>query len=124
MTNEYSVNIRQTNIQATQTTSSTRQVYQDQNAAQNASGAVAAKKASYTVTARQQLNVSILEAFAKVSLASGQHLQALLFRSAADRINEILAAEGGGIDALQTAAANEDNAPEATANRILQVTTG
>ena len=124
MATEYSVNVSQTNVQASQSTSSVRQVSQERNETQDASGVASGKKISHAVAARQQLNVSILEASAKVSLGSGQQSQALLFRSAVDRINEILAAEGGGINALQTAAANQDNSPEATADRILQMSTG
>ncbi len=39
------------------------------------------------VSARDQLNVQILEASAKVSLKAGDQSQALLFRGAIERIN-------------------------------------
>lgn len=78
--------------------------------------------ASSRAAARQQLNVQILEASAKVSLSAGDNSQALLFRSAIERINEILAPELGS-DAIQNAAA-QDNSAEATAQRILSLSTG
>ncbi|MFV0371707.1 MAG: DUF5610 domain-containing protein [Azonexus sp.] len=78
--------------------------------------------ASSRAAARQQLNVQILEASAKVSLSAGNNSQALLFRSAIERINEILAPELGS-DAIQNAAA-QDNSAEATAQRILSLSTG
>ncbi|MDR2690208.1 MAG: DUF5610 domain-containing protein [Azoarcus sp.] len=73
--------------------------------------------------ARQQVNVQILEASAKTSLSAGSQSQALVFRSAIDRINELLAPEFGS-DALQGFAASQDNSAEATAQRILDISTG
>ncbi len=78
--------------------------------------------ASSRTAARQQLNVQILEASAKVSLSAGDNSQALLFRSAIERINEILAPELGS-NAIQNATA-QDNSAEATAQRILSLSTG
>ncbi|MDR2165237.1 MAG: DUF5610 domain-containing protein [Zoogloeaceae bacterium] len=71
--------------------------------------------------AKQQLNAQILEASAKVSLTAGNNEQALLFRSAIERINEILAPELGP-NALQ-GAAQQDYTPEATAERIVSIST-
>jgi hypothetical protein len=71
---------------------------------------------------RHQLNVQILEESAKVSLAAGDTPMSLVFRSAIDRINELLAPELGA-DALQNAAAQQDNSAEATAERILSLST-
>lgn len=71
---------------------------------------------------RNELNLQILEASAEVSLNAGNQSQALLFRSAIERINELLAPTLGP-DALQ-AKVNEDNSPEATAQRILTLSTG
>jgi hypothetical protein len=74
-------------------------------------------------TLRHQLNVQILEASAKVSIASGDQSQTLLFRSAIDRINELLAPEQG-TNAIQNAVANGvDTSPEATADRIVSLST-
>jgi len=97
-------------------------VSQNQNA--SASEAAAAHKMPNAAAVKQQLNVDILEASAKVSLSAGQQSQTLLFRSAIDHINGLLAAEGLGANAIQNAAANQDNSPEATADRIVQLSTG
>ena len=73
-------------------------------------------------SARDQLNVQILEASAKVSLKAGDQSQALLFRGAIERINELLSPTLGP-DAIQ-AKMSQDNSPEATAERILSLSTG
>jgi hypothetical protein len=73
-------------------------------------------------TAKQQLNVQILEASSRVSLSAGNNEQALLFRSAIERINEILAPELGP-NAIQGVATAQDNSPEATADRIVSLST-
>ena len=71
---------------------------------------------------RDQLNVQILQASVEVSLKSGDQAQALLFRSAIEHINELLAPTLGP-DAIQSKM-SEDNSPEATAQRILSLSTG
>lgn len=71
--------------------------------------------------ARDQMNVQIL-ASVEVSLKAGDQSQALLFRSAIERINEMLAPTLGP-DAIQSKM-SEDNSPEATAQRILDLSTG
>jgi hypothetical protein len=77
---------------------------------------------SPSATAKQQMNVRIMEASASVSLSSGNDSQALLLRSAIDRINELLTPEFGE-NALQNAVA-QDSSAEATAGRILELSTG
>ena len=72
--------------------------------------------------AKHQLNVRILEASARVSLTAGDDSLSLVFRSAIDRINELLSPELGP-NALQSAASGQDNSPEATAERILSLST-
>lgn len=72
---------------------------------------------------RQTTASQILQASAEVSIKAGEESQALLFKSAISRINELLAPEFGD-SALQTAAANQDNSAQATADRILSVSTG
>lgn len=72
--------------------------------------------------ARNELNVQILQASAEVSLKAGDQSQALLFRSAIERINELLSPTLGA-DAIQ-AKMGDDNSPEATAERILSLSTG
>lgn len=71
---------------------------------------------------RDEQNLQILQASAEVSLKAGNQSQALLFRSAIERINELLAPTLGP-DAIQ-AKMSEDNSPEATAQRILSLSTG
>jgi hypothetical protein len=75
-------------------------------------------------TLKHQLNVQILEASANVSIAAGDKSQALLFRSAIDHINELLAPELGP-NAIENAVANGvDASAEATAARIVSLSTG
>lgn len=89
-----------------------------------AAGAVQADKVKTgtVAEARQQQNVRILEASAKVAVKAGDDSQALLLRTAIDRINELLAPEFGE-DAIQ-ARMGDDNSPEAVAERILGLSTG
>lgn len=68
-----------------------------------------------------QLNEQILKASLEVSISSGNNSMALLYRTAIDNINEQLAPEFGP-NALQ-AAMQQDNSPEATAERILSLST-
>ena len=85
--------------------------------------AVAGKRVNVALAARQQLNISILQASAQVSISAGDRSQALLFQSAIDNINSALASELGP-NAIQNAAVGQDNSPEATAGRILSISTG
>ena len=71
---------------------------------------------------RSQLNVQILQSSLEVSIQAGGKSQELVFRAAIDRINEQLAPSMGP-DAIQ-GAMNQDNSPEATAGRILSLSTG
>ncbi|HZX30582.1 MAG TPA: DUF5610 domain-containing protein [Rhodocyclaceae bacterium] len=87
-----------------------------------AGGERVAGAATIRSTVRSQTNLQILQASAEVSIQAGNQSQALVFRSAIDRINELLAPEFGP-DALQ-GKMGEDNSPEATANRILSMSTG
>ena len=81
------------------------------------------KKTTNPIVAnKHEVNRQILEASARVSLAAGQESQALLFRSAIEHINSVLAPELGA-NAIQAAAANQDNSAEATAKRILDLST-
>ena len=77
---------------------------------------------SVVASAKQRLNVQILETSATVSIQSGNESQALLFRTAIDHIN-VLLAPALGPNAIQ-GKSSEDNSPEATANRILSLSTG
>ncbi len=70
---------------------------------------------------KNQLNAHILQASLDVSISSGNNSMALLYRTAIDNINEQLAPELGP-NALQ-AAMQQDNSPEATADRIVSMST-
>lgn len=70
---------------------------------------------------RTQLGAQILKASLDVSISAGDNSMALLYRTAIDNINEQLAPELGA-NALQ-AAMQQDNSPEATAERILSQST-
>ena len=72
--------------------------------------------------AKLQLNVSIMEASATISIGVGGNPQALLYKSAITSINEALRAELGE-NAVQNAA-RQDNSPQATADRIVSLASG
>lgn len=73
---------------------------------------------------RAQFNVSIMKASIEVSIQSKNEPLALLLKSAISSINELLAPEFGD-KAIETAAAtNLDYSPEATAGRIVALSTG
>lgn len=72
-------------------------------------------------TLRKELNVGILQASMEVSIRAGDESQALLFRSAIEGINEALAPMLGP-DAIQNAM-GQDNSAEATAERIVSMST-
>lgn len=68
------------------------------------------------------LNGQILQASLQVSIKSGNDGLALLYRSAVEHINNVLAPELGP-DAINKAM-GQDNSAEATAGRILSMSTG
>lgn len=69
-----------------------------------------------------QLNASIMQASLNVSIGSENEPLALLYKTAITNINEALKAQYGD-DAIQNAA-SQDNSAEATANRIVSLSTG
>lgn len=71
---------------------------------------------------RLQLNASIVQASLNVSIASQNDPLALVYKSAITSINEALKDQYGD-DAVQNAA-SQDNSPEATASRIVSLSTG
>lgn len=71
---------------------------------------------------RLQLNAAILQSSLNVSLSSQNDPLALVYKSAITGINEALQADFGD-DAVQNAAA-QDNSAEATAQRIVSLSTG
>lgn len=80
------------------------------------------QEVSLAASARNQLNVQILQSSMEVSISAGGKSQELVFRAAIDRINELLAPVAGP-DAIQSAM-SQDNSAEATAGRILTLSTG
>jgi hypothetical protein len=71
--------------------------------------------------AKLQLNASILQASASISLSSEDDPLALVYKSAITSINEQLQADLGP-DAIQNAA-GQDNTPQGTAGRIVSLST-
>lgn len=72
---------------------------------------------------KQKLNVSILQASMEVSISSGNNSMSLLFKSAIENINQVLAPELGN-NAIQNAASSGmDFSPQATADRIVSAST-
>ena len=69
-----------------------------------------------------QLNAAILQASMNVSISSQYDPLALVYKSAITSINEALQADFGD-NAVQNAA-SQDNSAEATANRIVSLSTG
>lgn len=96
---------------------------QSTDSAAKAQKAPALTAAGVERTVRQNTASQILQASAQVSIKAGDESQTLLFKSAISRINELLAPEFGD-NALETAAANQDNSAQATADRILNLSTG
>ena len=71
---------------------------------------------------RLQLNASIMQASLNVSIGSENEPLALLYKTAITNINEALKGQYGD-DAIENAA-SQDNSAEATANRIVSLSTG
>ncbi|HAY09901.1 MULTISPECIES: DUF5610 domain-containing protein [unclassified Thauera] len=89
---------------------------------QQGAGAARAQPLPTRAEAREQLNVQILQSSMEVSIRSGDESLALLLRSAIEGINAALAPTLGP-DALQNAM-TQDNSAEATAERIVSMSTG
>jgi hypothetical protein len=72
---------------------------------------------------RQALNASILKASMEVSLSAGNNSMSLLFKTAIENLNQVLAPELGD-NAIQVAAdSGMDFGPQATADRIVSMST-
>jgi hypothetical protein len=78
--------------------------------------------ASATAKLRASSNSAIVQTSLNVAISAGNDPLALLLRSAINGINEELAPTLGK-DAIQNAAASQDNSPEATAGRIINLST-
>ncbi|MEO7496270.1 MAG: DUF5610 domain-containing protein [Massilia sp.] len=81
----------------------------------------AGSAAGVVAKAHAELNTSIVQASLSVAIGAGNEPLALLYKSAITGINEALRADFGD-DALQ-AAAGQDQSPEATAGRIVSMST-
>lgn len=112
-------------VRPSNTQSSTVRQNSDAKEAQDAKDIESTKKSAQSQerTMRADLNQKILQSSLTVSIQSGEKSQELLFRSAIDKLNELLAPDLGE-NAIQNAAANQDNSPEATAGRIVSISTG
>ncbi|WP_341646193.1 DUF5610 domain-containing protein [Thauera sp. SDU_THAU2] len=82
----------------------------------------AGSRMSTTETVRHEQNAAIITASLQVSIKAGNDSLALLYRSAIDHLNEVLA-PGQDVDVIGQAM-EQDNSPEATAERILSFATG
>lgn len=78
--------------------------------------------ASAVAKSRADLNSAIVQTSMNVAINSGNEPLALLYRAAINGINEQLQPTMGK-DAIQNAAAGEDNSAEATASRIVSLST-
>lgn len=96
--------------------------YQEADARRSAApGAGGVLPEGREATLRRSLGAQILQASMEVSIRSGDESQALLFRSALEGIKQALAPTLGP-DAIQNAM-GQDNSAEATAGRILSMST-
>lgn len=111
-----------TSIQAVGPTQKTAQQMNRSGAEQAQAAAGKAAAAPGRDALKQQQNAAIVEASLAVSLEAGNQPLALVLRSAIDRINELLAPELGP-NAIENAA-EQDFTPEATAERIVSLSTG
>ncbi|MDD3765478.1 MAG: DUF5610 domain-containing protein [Nevskiales bacterium] len=111
-----------TSIQAVGPTQKTAQQMNRSGAEQAQAAAGQAAAAPGRDALKQQQNAAIVEASLAVSLEAGNQPLTLVLRSAIDRINELLAPELGP-NAIENAA-EQDFTPEATAERIVSLSTG
>ena len=72
---------------------------------------------------RQAFNKSILQASMDVSLSAGDNSMSLLFKSAIEHLNQVLAPELGDNAIQQAADSGLDTGPQATADRIVSMST-
>lgn len=72
---------------------------------------------------KQALNASILKASAEVTLSAGNNSLSLLFKTAIENLNQVLAPEFGENAIQATADSGLDFSPQATADRIVSLST-
>lgn len=78
---------------------------------------------SSVATSRQTLNKAILTASMQVSLSAGDNSMTLLYKSAIDHINKVLAPELGDNAIQEAYKSGLDVSPQATADRIVSMST-
>jgi len=78
---------------------------------------------SSVATSRQALNKAILTASMQVSLTAGDNSMTLLYKSAIDHINKVLAPELGDNAIQEAYKSGLDVSPQATADRIVSMST-
>lgn len=91
-------------------------------AAKSAQRSEGSSRMASAETVRHEQNAAIITASLQVSIKAGNDSLALLYRSAIDHLNEVLA-PGQNVDVIGQAM-DQDNSPEATAERILSFATG
>lgn len=74
--------------------------------------------------ARTELNRSIVEASLEVSIKSGDQSMTLLYKAAVEKLNEVLEPDLGPRPLDAAVESGLDVSPEATADRIVSLTTG
>ena len=94
----------------------------DSTAGSNKTDTVKLSGNAAVAESNKQLNASILQSALTVSLSTQNDPMTLVYKTAIQNLNEVLKPTLGD-NAIQNAA-KEDNSPEATAGRIVSLTTG
>lgn len=108
-------------LSPTPTTAKTQDTRSQQQAQTGQTGAPASH-ASPQAQQQAKLNSAIMSSALDASISAKNEPQALLYRSAIESLNEVLA-EDFGANAIGKAM-GQDNSPEATADRIVSLSTG
>ena len=91
----------------------------------NSTGTQPAKQTESSASqAKAQQNQAILQSSLQVSINSGNDSLALLYRTAVEELNKVLEADLGNNSIQQAYDSGLDVSPEATAERIVSMTTG
>lgn len=101
-----------------------QQVSEQAHARNEARKAGEAQPVSDAQQAKTAQNRAILEASLEVSISSGNESMSLLFKAAIEKINEVLAPDLGPRPLDAAVESGLDVSPEATADRIVSLTTG
>ncbi|MGB0468868.1 MAG: DUF5610 domain-containing protein [Pontibacterium sp.] len=115
---------------SSQTAQPERKLPQGQQPASQTSNKIEASASATTGTvspqqqAKTELNRSIVEASLSVSINTGNESMALLYKAAAEQLNEVLEPQLGPRPLDAAVESGLDVSPEATADRIVSLTTG